>query len=136
MGHTARYLAEKLRRKIALEEKRKAEGVPEDYEEPKPKKVKQEIEGTISGQIKSLKDKALRMLIDQMQEGTDALYKDLYGSQWKEGAAFEAARRAERQAEAARVAAALAESERQRKEDETVSLTGTGVYLDDYDPRY
>ncbi|KAL8873801.1 MAG: hypothetical protein Q9174_000787 [Haloplaca sp. 1 TL-2023] len=136
MGHTARYLAEKLRRKMALEEKRKAEGLPEDYEEPKPKKVKQEIDGATSRQIKSLKDKALRMLIDQMQEGTDALYKDLYGSQWQEGAAFETARRVERQAEAARVAAALAESERQRKEDETVSLTGTGVYLDDYDPRY
>lgn len=136
MGHTARYLAEKLWRKIALKEKRKAEGLPEDYEEPKPKKVKPEVDEALAGQIKGLKDKALRTLINQMQEGTEAIYKDIYGPQWEEGAGFEAARRAERQAEARRKKAALAESEWERRENETVPLSGTGVYLDDFDPRY
>ncbi|KAL9591695.1 MAG: hypothetical protein Q9179_007466, partial [Wetmoreana sp. 5 TL-2023] len=136
MGHTARYLAEKLRRKIALKEKRKAEGLPEDYEEPKPKKVKPEMDEDLTGQINNMRDKALRILIDEMQEGTEAIYKDIYGVHWEEGARFEAARRVERQAEAKRKNMALAESARRRKEEETVPLMGMGVYLDDFDPRY
>ncbi|KAL8739215.1 MAG: hypothetical protein Q9181_000106 [Wetmoreana brouardii] len=136
MGHTARYLAEKLRRKIALKEKRKAEGLPEDYDEPKPKKVKPEMDEDLTGQINNMRDKALRILIDQMQEGTEAIYKDIYGAHWEEGARFEAARRADRQAEARRKNMALAESARKRQEEETVPLMGTGVYLDDFDPRY
>ncbi|KAL8641342.1 MAG: hypothetical protein Q9228_001838 [Teloschistes exilis] len=136
VAHTARYLAEKLRRKIALKEKRKAEGLPEDYEEPKPKRVKTEADENVDDKVKNMREKALRMLIDQMQEGTDAIYKDLYGEHWKEGAEFEAARRIERQEEARKKNAALAESARKRKENKTVSLTGTRVYLDDFDPRY
>lgn len=121
---------------MALKEKRKAEGLPEDYEEPKPKKVKAEADENVEDKVKNMREKALRMLIDEMQEGTDAIYKDLYGGNWKEGAEFEAARRIERQEEARKKKAALAESARKRKENKTISLTGTGVYLDDFDPRY
>lgn len=121
---------------MALKEKRKAQGLPEDYEEPKPKRVKAEADENIEDKVKNTRDKALQILIDQMQDGTDAIYKDLYGEHWKEGAQFEAARRVERQEEARRKNAALAESARKRKENKTVPLTGTGVYLDDFDPRY
>ena len=128
---------------MALREKRKAEGLPEDYEEPEPPKKKVAASAVVdddvenfAGQIKEMRDKALRVLIDQMQEGTEAIYKDIYGAEWEEGARVEAARTARRQAEAREKEKALAESERRRKEREIVSFTGTGVYLDDFDPRY
>lgn len=121
---------------MALKEKRKAEGLPEDFEEPKPKKAAPAVDENLAGQINEMRDKALRMLIDQMQEGTEAIYKGVYGQDWEEGAKFEASRTAQRQAEAWKEKTALAESERKRKESETVSLTGTGIYLDDFNPRY
>lgn len=137
VGHSARYLVEKLRRKIALKEKRRAEGLPEDYEEPRLKKrAAPTVDENLAGQIHEMRDKALRMLIDQMQEGTEAIYKSVYGPDWKEGAKLEAARAGQRQAEARKEKAALAESERRRKESEEVCLTGTGIYLDDFNPRY
>lgn len=136
VGHTARYLAEKLRRKMASREKRKAEGLPEDYEEPKPKRASPAVEGNLAGQIHHMRDEAFQLMIDQMQEGTRAIYKGLYGLEWEKGAKYEVTKTAQRQAEARKQQAALEESERKRKESETVSLTGTGVYLDDLDPRY
>ncbi|KAL8951688.1 MAG: hypothetical protein Q9222_002368 [Ikaeria aurantiellina] len=136
LGHTARYLAEKLRRKIALKEKRKAEGLPEDFEEPKAKRVRPQDNQEFTSQIHEMRDKALRVLVDQMQEGTEAIYKNVYGPEWQEGARMEAARTAKRQAEAREKQAAFAESERKRKENATVPMAGTGVFLDDVDPRY
>lgn len=130
LGHTARYLAEKLRRKMALKEKRKAQGLPEDFEEPKPKKIKSTVDEDLAGQIHEMRDRALQLLIDQMQQGTEALYKSLYGPEWEEGARLESARTKQRQDEARRKQPALA------VESEVVSPTGTGVYLDDFDPRY
>lgn len=112
------------------------DGLPEQHEEPKPKKIKPELDEGLAGQIDSLRNEALQVLIDQMQEGTEAIYKSLYGSEWEDGAKFEAAKTAKRQAEAQGRMAAAAELKRKREENETVSLTGTGVYLDDFDPRY
>ncbi|KAL8915579.1 MAG: hypothetical protein Q9171_000144 [Xanthocarpia ochracea] len=136
MGHTARYLAEKLRRKIAMKEKRMAEDLPEDLEEPKPKKMKPAFDEDLAGQIQTLRDEALQMLIDQMQDGTKAIYGTIYGPQWEEGARFEEARTAKHQAEARERIAATADLMRKKVESETVSLTGNGVYLDDFNPRY
>lgn len=104
--------------------------------EPRPKKATPAVDENLAGQIHEMRDQALQLMIDQMQDGTEAIYKGLYGPEWKQGAQFEAARTAQRQAEARRQQAVLAESERKRKESETVSLAGTGVFLDDLDPRY
>ncbi|KAL8713928.1 MAG: hypothetical protein Q9220_002074 [cf. Caloplaca sp. 1 TL-2023] len=136
LGHTARYLAEKLRRKLALKEKRKAEGLPEDHEEPNAKRIKPHDDQEFTSQIHEMRDKALRVLIDQMQEGTEAIYKNVYGPEWEEGARLEASKTANRQAEAREKEVAYAESERKRKENATVPIAGTGVFLDDLDPRY
>ncbi|KAI4290118.1 MAG: hypothetical protein L6R35_000606 [Caloplaca aegaea] len=136
LGHTARYLAEKLRRKIALKEKRKAEGLPEDFEEPKPKKIASTVDENLGGQIHEMRDQAMQLLIDQMQQGTEALYNSLYGPEWEEGARLEAARTKQRQDETRRKQAALAENERKRMESESVTLTGKRIYLDDFNPRY
>lgn len=121
---------------MALKEKRKAEGLPEDYEEPKAKKVAPVIDGELVGQVNEMRDKALKLMVEQMQDGTEGIYKTLHGADWEEGAMFEAQRTRQRQLEARRKQAALEETERRRKENETVSLAGTGVYLDDLDPRY
>ena len=136
VGHSARYLAEKLRRKMALKEKRKAQGLPEEVEEPVQKKVKHEIDESLPGKILDLREKALQLLIDQTQEGTDAIHKELYGPEWKEGAMYEAQKLTERQINAQKKQAALQEAERRKKERETVPIEGIGVYLDDFDPRY
>ncbi|KAL9594152.1 MAG: hypothetical protein Q9219_007189 [cf. Caloplaca sp. 3 TL-2023] len=136
VAHTARYLAEKLHRKMASREKRRAEGLPEDYEEPQAKRATPPLDGNFRGQIKEMRDKALRMLVEEMQEGTEAIYQDLYGEDWQAGAKYEVAKTTQRQTEARKKKAALEESRRKRMQSETVSLTGTGVYLDDFDPRY
>ena len=113
-----------------------AEDLPEDLEEPKPKKMKPAFDEDLAGQIQTLRDEALQMLIDQMQDGTKAIYGTIYGPQWEEGARFEEARMAKHQAEARERIAATADLMRKKVESETVSLTGNGVYLDDFNPRY
>lgn len=136
IGHTAKYLANKLRRKLALKEKREAEGLPPDDRAPAPKRVKVEQEEPSQQRVKALRDRGLRMLIDQMNQGTEAIYKDIYGDAWQEGMKDEQARLRVAQADAARKNADLEASERKRREAEKVDMYGTGVYLDDYDPRY
>ncbi|KAL8675394.1 MAG: hypothetical protein Q9168_000225 [Polycauliona sp. 1 TL-2023] len=136
MGHTARYLAERIRRKIAMKERRVAEGLPDDFEEPEPKKTRPEIDGNLAKRIETLRNDALQVMIDQMQDGTETIYRNVYGSQWKQGAEFEEARTAEYQAEARKRLAAAADLMRKKEASETVSMMGTGVYLDDLNPRY
>ncbi|KAL8658396.1 MAG: hypothetical protein Q9226_001040 [Calogaya cf. arnoldii] len=136
MGHTARYLAEKLRRKMAMKQKRMAEGLPEDFEERQPKKRRAKFNEDLTGQIQTMRDEALQVLIDQMQDGTEAIYRDIYGSQWEQGASFEVARTAKHQAEARERLAAAVDLSHKKEETETVTMTGTGVHLDDLDPRY
>lgn len=136
MGHTARYLAEKLRRKLATKEKRTAEGLAEDSEEPQPKRTKPGRDENLEGQIQSLREEALQVLINQIQDGTDVIYRNLYGSQWEQGAKMEEAETARLQAESRDKIAAAADLMRKKKESETISMTGTGTYMDDLDPRY
>ncbi|KAL9000599.1 MAG: hypothetical protein Q9169_000892 [Polycauliona sp. 2 TL-2023] len=135
MGHTARYLAERLRQKIAMKEKRAADGLPDGFEEPEPKKTKPGFDEHLTMQIQTLRNEALQVMIDQMQDGTETIYRNVYGSQQEQGAEFEKARTAKHQAEARERLAATADLMR-KKESETVCMTGTGVYLDDLDPRY
>ncbi len=119
-----------------MKKKRMAQGLPEDSEEPEPKKVKPEFDEGLAGQIQTLRDEALQVLIDQMQDGTEAIYRNIYGTQSEQGARFEEARAAKHQAEARERLAAAADLMRKKKESETIPMTGTGVYLDDLDPRY
>lgn len=135
VGHTAKHLANKLRRKMALREKREAEGLPADGGMPAPKKVKVEQEEPSQQRVEDLRDRGLRMMIDQMNQGTEVIYKSVYGDTWAEGMEYEQGRLKVAQAEAAQRQVELEASERKRRE-EKVDMYGTGVYLDDYDPRY
>jgi len=136
IGHTAKHLANKLRRKMALKEKREAEGLPSDGETPALKKAKVEQEEPSLQRVEDLRDRGLRMMIEQMNQGTEAIYKSVYGDTWEEGMEYEQGRLQVAQAEAAKRQAELEASERKRREGEKVDMYGTGLYLDDYDPRY
>ena len=89
MGHTAKYLANKLRRKIAFKEERKAAGLPEDLEEPISKKPKFISPTPSEEEVEALRDEGITVLIDQINQGTEQIYKGIYGDQWEDGLKYE-----------------------------------------------
>lgn len=135
-GHTAHYLANKLRQQMALKEKRQAAGVPANEEQPVSKKAKVVQEEPSQQRVEEMRDKGLKMLIGQIEEGTAAIYKSVYGQGWEAGMTHEQQQLKVRQALEAKRKADLVASEKKRKDRERVDTRGTGVYLDDYDPRY
>ncbi len=142
IGHTAKYLAEQIRRKKAIKEKRKAEGLPDEEErQPQPpvKKARHGVdEDDTQQQINDLTVKALWKWNEQMQEGTDRIYQSLYGQHWEEGKKFEIERLAKVQAEERKRQAELAKTRREVNywDAAKASCVGTGVYKDDWDPRF
>lgn len=141
VGHTAKYLAEKIRIKKALKEKRKAEGLPEE-EERQPqllvKKAKNGIDEALQQQINDLTVKALWEWNEQMQEGTDKIYQSLYGQHWEEGKKYEMEKLAKLQADEKKGQVELAKTKRNGNSWDVAkaSCSGTGVYKDDWDPRF
>ena len=138
IGHTARYLADKVRARLAAKEKRKAEGLPEDEEHDQPQHIYKRVNRADSGvslqQIEDLKIKALRTWNEQMQTGTDMIYKRLYGQHWEEGKKYELEKLARKQAEHQQQ---LADREAGRLLRLTrTAVSANKVYKDDYDPRY
>ena len=148
ISHSAKYLAAKLRDKIAAAEKRKAAGLPENGAEGdntlyirSKKKSKHEhanpdAEAALQYKIKDTKLEALKVLTQQMRNSTDRIYQDLYGQHWEEGKRLEeeklvTAQKAEK-ARQAEVEASL----RSRLERQKIDLVASGVFKDDYDPRY
>lgn len=89
-------------------------------------------------QVNQTRNKALEILITQLDQGTEAIYKDLYGEHWAAGMKHESEKLAVAQRERQQLNAEVEEMARKRKEreKELVALRGTGVYLDDVDPRY
>ena len=144
IGHTARYLADKIRaKKAAQQEKRKAED-PLDKEDDHPlhavKRVHKDTGETISpDHIEDLKIQALKQWTEQMQPGTDAIYRRLYGQHWEEGKKYELEKLSQKQAEHKRQQAELeaAHPDRSSKWKKShAAVTDSGIYRDDYDPRY
>lgn len=142
IGHTARYLAEKIRRRKALMEKRKAEGVAEeeDSEPPQPlmKKARYGGDGDLQQQINDLTVEALWRWNEQMQEGTDRIYQSLYGEHWEEGKKYELEKLAKAQADERKRQAEAAKTKRESDfwDAAKASCADTGVYKDDWDPRF
>ena len=137
VGHSVKYIAAKLRRQL-LEKKRKAEEEQKLLENAGTKRMKMDEEGkTFQKSVKEMTDNALMALIKQMDEGTDQIWKSIYGNDWEAGKAMEMQRLHERQMEAAKNEAELADSKRKRAESEKIVMKrDAGPYLDDYDPRY
>lgn len=113
-------------------------GSPQEPASKKPKHSHEADPSNFDEQVNQTKIKALEIMIAQLDQGTEAIYKDLYGEHWAEGMKCEQEKLAAAQRERQQLNSELAESARKRKEREKgmVSLRGTGVYLDDIDPRY
>ena len=141
VAHTAKYLADRIRAKRALREKRKAEGLSEEEEEQPQsaaKRIKQDSGEDLQAQINELTVKALWKWHDQMQTGTDNIYKSLYGVHWEEGRKYELEKLARWQAEEKQRQAELAQKDDRRSDWEKAhaAVTDPKVYKDDWDPRY
>ena len=140
ISHTAKYLADKIRAKKAKREKRKAEGLPEEEEgqpERPAKWVKEDSDSDFQGLIKDLTVKALWNWNDQLQAGTDIIYKSLYGEHWEEGKKIELEKLAKLQADEKKRHAELAQRQRLNEwEEARASVTDSHIYKDDWDPRF
>ena len=125
----------------ALEEKRKAGGLREEKEEQPQhlvKKAKHDDDRSLQQQINDLTVKALWQWNEQMQESTKGIYQSLYGQHWEEGKKFEMEKLAKVQADEKKRQAELAKNKCKRSAWETAkaSCSGTGIYRDDWDPRF
>ncbi|KAG8529288.1 uncharacterized protein KY384_005923 [Bacidia gigantensis] len=130
IGHTARYLADKLRTELAAKEKEKA------GRGPLPKRAKQaEDELELSQQIQTTSEEALQLLIKQMHNGRDQIYKDLCGEHWEERKRHEDESLKVKQAKAKKERAELEESRGRRTESRQLTLVPGTVFKDDWDPR-
>ena len=136
IGHTARYLAKKLRLQIARKEKRKAGGLPEmdeDFGNKKPRLGA--ADPSVLTRVEQMRVRALDIWMARIQQGTVALYKDIYGEMWEQGMEYEHEKLVADQRDRKLRQIEWEESKRRREEKEKVSLNGTGLYLDDFDPR-
>ena len=104
----------------------------------KPKHTHQPESSVFTEQVNRTRNKAIEIMIAQLDQGTEAIYKDLYGEHWATAMKHESEKLAAAQRERQRQNAELEETARKRKEreKELVALRGTGVYHDDIDPRY
>lgn len=127
--------------KKAVKEKRKAEGLPEEEEEQTQllvKRARNSADGDLHQQIKDLTVKALWKWNEQMQEGTDKIYQSIYGQHWEEGKKYEIEKLAKVQADEKKRQAELAKSKCKSNSWNAAkaSCSDTGVYKDDWDPRF
>jgi chromatin structure-remodeling complex subunit RSC1/2 len=142
LQHSARYLADKIRAKKARREQGIADGLPaEDDEQPQPaaKKAKQSQDGNSQPHVGDMIVKALSVWNDQMQAGTDRIYQSLYGEHWETGKIIELEKLARMQAQHKTEQAELEQKRKERKSSWQISkdsVTDSGVYKDDWDPRY
>lgn len=132
-----RYLAAKAKRDETIKEKRKRERDALDEQQSVTKKAKREEEGALAGQVRDLTGKSLHLLVKDMQEGTEDLYRAMLGEKWEDGMKADMKRLESVQAEESRRMSEIEENKRKMSQRQMVSLKGgPGVYLDDVDARY
>lgn len=149
LKHSAKYLAAKVGTKSNIAEKRKALGLPEivngdnaldkSVQQYVPnKKIKQEPddETVLEKKIQDTRREAMLLWNQQMTNGADRIYQDLYGEHWEEGKKYEMEKLAKSQQEAKARNLELQASGAKKTEQEKVSLMGSGIFKDDWDPRY
>lgn len=138
IGHTAKYLAAKLRDETSTREKRKADGFPEDSTEDEQlaiKRSRREVYRPPNDRVKDSQEQALNLWIKQMQQGTERIYQDLYGRHWEESKQYDEAKLGEHQAAFRKRNLDLETSEKRRMEKAKVDLLGLGIFKDDLNPR-
>jgi len=137
VGNSVRYLAAKAKRDEAIKEKRKREQDAVEEQQSLAKKTKQEEEAALAGQVQVLTGKALQLLVKDMQEGTEGLYRAMLGDKWEDGMQADKSRLQKVQAEERRRMSEIEENRKKMTERQMISLKGAGgLYLDDVDARY
>jgi len=136
IGHSAKYMAEKIRRAEALSEKRKREGVLELEEDAQRKKAKHEKDEVLTTEVADLTTKAINLLEKQITNSTKATYRQLYGDEWEAALETDVERLGNIQAATKARMIAIDEHEKRMKERKIIPLKRSGVFLDDLDPRY
>lgn len=83
LGHSAKYLAAKIKREEVLKEKRKRnEDERETRVQEKLKAVKLDSQ-RLAHEVEEVREKALELWQQQMRSVTEADFKNLYGQHWK-----------------------------------------------------
>ena len=142
LGHTARYLADRIRAKKVAQEKRKADAISEDEQsrpQRDPKRIQRAADNVLQQQLEDLQVKALTKWNEQLQASTDSIYKKLYGRHWEEGKKYELEKLSAKQAE---YRTQRIEMERAHAQPlyswnrARAALAEPVIYKDDFDPRY
>lgn len=133
LGHSARYLAAKAKRDALRAEKRKAEEANAPQREEQAKKAKIEADQKFKTDIALLKNKALKVLEDQLVQATKTEFENMYvdEAEAKKAMQLQFDRLAEVQKEAIRK---NAERERRLKEEvegRSVPVRGMTVLLEE-----
>lgn len=142
LQHSARYLADKIRAKRARQKQRIGQRLPPEEDElaqTTAKKIKQSHDTNVQQPIGDMLNKALDIWNSQIQAGNDRIYQSLYGEHWEEGKKYELEKHARYQAEHQKNQAELAKKQAERKSSWQLSkdsVTDSGIYKDDLDPRY
>lgn len=133
LGHSLKFLAAKSRRQALI--KRKHEDIQRLAEESA-RKARASEEAFLRNERDTLLKVGLERLSEQMLDGTEAIYRSLYGDQWEEGMRSEMDRLKVVQEEERMKRAALAASKRMKQERETVLLDSPKRFVDDWEPYY
>jgi chromatin structure-remodeling complex subunit RSC1/2 len=124
LGHSLRYLADKARSKEELENKRKARAAQLEVEATeKMKRMKADSEGKQTW-ILEQKVKALSTWGEQMEKGTDELYKQMYGENWEEMRALHLQKLALQQEEATQKHRDAEAFQKGREAEKEIRITG------------
>lgn len=127
-GHSLKYLAARIREKRATSDESQAAASSAQIKDEKPqlKRDMEEVDER-SREIKRLKVHALEVLGSQIQEGTEKIYKEMYGDEWKAMLEAEEVKSRILQAEEAAKKAEIEKRERIREEQKVIKLGGSGL---------
>ncbi len=128
LGHSIKYLAAKARERSASSTTL-ADAFPTAAaadEKPDLKRKSPDVDSRAE-EIKRLKSRALEVLGSQIQEGTEAIYRDMYGPEWKEAMQAEEERLRTVQVEEVVKREMMARNERERVERRRIRLGGVGA---------
>jgi chromatin structure-remodeling complex subunit RSC1/2 len=128
LGHSLKYLAVKSREKRAPSDESQvtANSAPIKDEKPQLKREMEDVDERTE-EIKRLKVHALEVLGSQIQDGTERIYKEMYGDEWKEMLQVEEVGLRIVQAEEAAKKAEIEKRERIREEQKVIKLGRSGL---------
>jgi len=125
LGHSIKYLAAKARERAASEAKKDTTTCPVAATDEKAElKRKTPDPDARASEIARLKSHALEVLGSQIQEGTEKIYKEMYGPEWRGVMQAEEERLRALQAEEQAKKEVMARNERERRERKRIRLGG------------